>query len=58
MQQFEIPNIKYRPDGSIDTAHYLKNGRQNRAQQARILAARLIAVILLVSPAKAIHEES
>ena len=56
MQQLEIPNIKYRPDGSIDTAHYVKNGRQRRAQQARILAVRLAAAILLVSPANADHE--
>ncbi|MEQ8897112.1 MAG: hypothetical protein RID23_08465 [Roseovarius sp.] len=26
--------IKYRPDGSIDTAHYMKIGRQMRSDQA------------------------
>ena len=38
MQQYETPEIKRRPDGSIDTAHYMKIGRQARADQARILA--------------------
>ena len=27
-------DIKYRPDGSIDTAHYMEIGRQMRAEQA------------------------
>ena len=38
MQKFETPEIKRRPDGSIDTAHYMEIGRQERADQARILA--------------------
>ena len=38
MQQYETPEIKRRPDGSIDTAHYLKIGRQERADQAYALA--------------------
>ena len=38
MQQYETPEIKRRPDGSIDTAHYFKIGRQERADQARALA--------------------
>jgi hypothetical protein len=38
MQQYETPEIKCRPDGSIDTAHYIKIGRQKRADQARALA--------------------
>jgi hypothetical protein len=37
MQQYEAPDIKLRPDGSINTAHYMKIGRQRRAEQARIL---------------------
>ena len=38
MKQYETPEIKCRPDGSIDTAHYIKIGRQERADQARGLA--------------------
>ncbi|WP_375253843.1 hypothetical protein [Yoonia sp.] len=38
MQPYETPEIKRRPDGSIDTAHYMKIGRQERADQARTLA--------------------
>lgn len=38
MKNFETPEIKLRPDGSIDTAHYMKIGRQARADQARTLA--------------------
>lgn len=38
MQQYEAPDIKLRPDGSIDTAHYMEIGRQRRAEQALILA--------------------
>lgn len=38
MQRYETPEIKRRPDGSIDTAHYIKTGRQERADQARTLA--------------------
>ena len=38
MQQYETPEIKRRPDGSIDTAHYINIGRQERADQARALA--------------------
>ncbi len=37
MQHYETPQIKRRPDGSIDTAHYIKIGRQERADQARAL---------------------
>jgi hypothetical protein len=42
MQQYETPEIKRRPDGSIDTAHYMKIGRQERADQARALAKMAI----------------
>ena len=38
MQQLETLEIKCRPDGSIDTAHYMKLGRQERANQAKALA--------------------
>jgi hypothetical protein len=34
MQQFDPKDIKRRPDGSIDTVHYMKIGRQMRAEQA------------------------
>lgn len=37
MQHDVTPQIKYRPDGSIDTAHYMEIGRQKRAEQARTL---------------------
>lgn len=57
MQQIETQKIKYRPDGSIDTSHYVNIGRQRRAQHALTLVKRLAAAILFVSPAKANHEE-
>jgi hypothetical protein len=38
MQQYETSEIKRRPDGSIDTAHYMAIGRQERADQAHTLA--------------------
>ena len=38
MQSYDTPEIKRRPDGSIDTAHYMKIGRQERADQASTLA--------------------
>jgi len=38
MQQLETSQIKRRPDGSIDTAHYMRIGRQERADQALALA--------------------
>lgn len=31
--EYEI-DIKYRPDGSIDTAYYMNIGRKTRSQQA------------------------
>ena len=34
MQHDDSKDIKRRPDGSIDTAHYMKIGRQMRAEQA------------------------
>ena len=37
MQDFVTPEIKHRPDGSIDTAHYINLGRRARAAQARSL---------------------
>jgi len=51
MQPYETPEIKRRPDGSIDTAHYMKIGRQERADQARTLAnmaapKRIVAVLV------------
>ena len=42
MQQYETPEIKRRPDGSIDTAHYMIIGRQERADQAHALAKMAI----------------
>lgn len=36
------PRIKYRPDGSIDTAYYTRRGRQMRSQQAHRLAAKFM----------------
>ena len=42
MQPYETPEIKRRPDGSIDTAHYMKIGRQKRADQARTLTRMAI----------------
>jgi len=42
MQRYETPEIKRRPDGSIDTAHYIKIGRQERADQARTLVGAVI----------------
>ena len=38
MKSYDTPDIKRRPDGSIDTAHYMKVGRQERADQALSLA--------------------
>jgi len=38
MQHIETPKIKRHPDGSIDTAYYMKIGRQERADQARELS--------------------
>lgn len=32
--------IKYRPDGSIDTAHYMAKGRHARSCQAHQLAGK------------------
>lgn len=42
MQHYETPDIKYRRDGSIDIAHYLKIGRQSRAEQAHKLAKEVL----------------
>ncbi|MGJ8584248.1 MAG: hypothetical protein ACSHXD_09160 [Marinosulfonomonas sp.] len=42
MQPNETPEIKRRADGSIDTAHYMKIGRQERADQAHSLAKMAI----------------
>tara|TARA_R110002124_G_C8669838_1_gene491116 strand:+ start:103 stop:327 length:225 start_codon:yes stop_codon:yes gene_type:complete len=42
MQKYETPEIKRHPDGSIDTAHYMKIGRQERADQARKLAKAVV----------------
>jgi hypothetical protein len=33
--------IRLRPDGSIDTAHYMEIGRQMRSEQAHRLARQL-----------------
>jgi|LGOV01.1.fsa_nt_gb hypothetical protein len=33
-------NIKYRPDGSIDTAYYMSIGRQKRSEQAHKIAGQ------------------
>ena len=37
MQHDDSKDIKRRPDGSIDAAHYMKIGRQMRAEQAHKL---------------------
>ena len=42
MQHYDTPEIKRRPDGSIDTGHYMKIGRQERANQARELSKMAI----------------
>jgi len=42
MQRNETQIIKRRPDGSIDTAYYVKQGRQARSQQAHRLAKSAI----------------
>lgn len=34
MKRYEEPEIKLRPDGSIDTAHYMTIGREMRAAKA------------------------
>jgi hypothetical protein len=34
MQTDETPDIKRRPDGSIDTVHYMNIGRQLRSDEA------------------------
>mgnify|MGYP007059425149 FL=1 len=36
----DTANIRRRPDGSIDTAHYMARGRIQRARQARQMAGR------------------
>jgi len=33
--------IRYRPDGSIDTAYYMQIGRQKRAEQAQSMIKAL-----------------
>ncbi len=38
MQRIDTSDIKLRPDGSIDTAHYMAIGRQRRAEQAQLMA--------------------
>lgn len=42
MQQNETSDIRLRPDGSIDTAHYMNIGRQKRADQAKLIAKRAL----------------
>jgi hypothetical protein len=42
MQSDLDPTIKTRPDGSIDTAHYMAKGRVARANQAKHLAKTLL----------------
>ena len=42
MHQYETPNIKRRPDGSIDTAYYMAIGRQRRAEQAHTLVKEML----------------
>lgn len=37
MQQYEPQDIKRRPDGSIDTGHYMMICRQKRSEQAQKL---------------------
>jgi len=41
MQIQDQTEIKRRPDGSIDTAHYMKIGRQMRSEQAHSIAKSL-----------------
>ncbi|WDR04492.1 hypothetical protein PSQ90_09085 [Devosia rhodophyticola] len=38
MQRDETPEIKRRPDGSIDVNHYIRIGMQRRAEQAHAMA--------------------
>ena len=42
MQQYELQVIKRRPDGSIDTTHYMKIGQQKRSEQAHKLVKRAL----------------
>lgn len=35
-------DIRLRPDGSIDTAHYMQRGRQKRSEQAHKMAKSLL----------------
>ncbi|MEQ9258898.1 MAG: hypothetical protein RIG84_07345 [Roseovarius sp.] len=38
----EAPEIKTRPDGSIDTAHYMQRGRHMRSEQAHAMMGGLL----------------
>jgi len=42
VRQSEAPEIKRRPDGSIDIDHYVKIGRRKRAEQARKMVRGLL----------------
>jgi len=37
--------IRRRPDGSIDTAHYMAQGRRRRSETAHHVAARAVAPV-------------
>lgn len=43
MTTYTFPEIRRRPDGSIDTGHYLAEGRTERSAAARDVMARLTA---------------
>lgn len=42
MQRDDTQTIRYRPDGSIDTAYYMQIGRQERSGQAHKLAKSVL----------------
>ena len=41
MTQYTFPDIRRRPDGSIDTAHYIAKGRAERSQAAHDILRKL-----------------
>lgn len=42
MTQYTDPDIRLRPDGSIDTAYYMARGRQKRSEQARKMVTSVL----------------
>lgn len=47
---FTPTEIKYRPDGSIDTDHHMRQGRAARSKAAHELAKRMISPPKLERP--------